>query len=346
MKLRFIVFSLTVLLSGILAQIVRADAFVEARVDRPVASTVDTDVILHDVPQLDGQPGYRSAWAVHGPLDKVLIIVPGFDVDNSKLPIEELDGDFRHVVEDLGALGWDVVFFEYIDGSIDLKVNANNLARFIEYLDSRAEPDYHLAVLGGSMGGIVTRTLLVQEDSRMGIDSYVSIDSPHWGVTLSKWLGRLPAQLITAEAAHQMAAGEPAYREHYGWLRSTEQDPDFSRRVVTPIDTCAIALSDATDGWWKVSWNNQTLHNRFYGVSSIIYEEGLTSTYMPFHSTAYLDNPRTQQKRRWGYNKYRYKNLTSSYFDRVLANPVDEHQAPAYAVEQALQFILEHGPDT
>ena len=306
----------------------------------------ETGTVFYDQSEVNGHPGYLSAWAVHDKLDKVLLIVPGFDTSNNSLPADGLVDDFEPLISLLGPLGWDIVLFDYVDGAMDIKANADNLARFIEYLDTQAESGYHLAVIGGSMGGIVTRTMFVQERDDMGVDTYVSLDSPHWGVYLSNWAVDLATLAIDFEAAHQMHNGDPKYKKLYGWLRRVESRPYFKKRVIRPMNTLAIALSDGSKGFWKVGWNDLFLHNKYYGASSYVQESGLRSTYMPYHSTAYLDDVRTKKKQRFGYNRYRYRNLTSSYFDKVIANEADQHAAPEYAIEQAVNFILEQGPQS
>jgi len=243
----------------------------------------------------------------------------------------------------MGLFGWDVIYFDYVDGAMDLKANADNLARFIEYLDSQAQDGYHLAVMGGSMGGIVARTMFVQEGSDMGVDTYVSIDSPHWGVYLSEWAEDLAALAIDYPAAHQMHNGDPAYKNHYQWLRQIEAAPWFENQVNNPMNTCAIALSDGRDEW-EVKWQELYLHNKYYPVSSYVDYSGLTSTYMPYHSTVYLDSPKMEVSHRWGISRYEYRDLTSSYFDKTIGNPRDEHHAPDYAIIQALIYIVENYP--
>lgn len=301
------------------------------------------ETVLYDQYKIDGHPGYLTAGEVNHGLQRVLLIVPGFDTRNDSMPLDELQGDFAALAGVMRLFGWDVIFFDYVDGAIDLKENADNLAHFIEYLNTQAPADYHLAVMGGSMGGIVVRTMFVQELSDMGVDTYVSVDSPHWGVNLSHWAGDLAALAIDYPAAHQMHYGDPAYEEHYGWLRRVEQSTWFREAVNGPMSTCAVALSDGREEW-DVSWGDLALHNEHYPVSSYVEYSGLTSTYMPYHSTVYLDRIATEQKFRPGSNRYRYRDLTSSYFDEIYANPRDEHSAPHYAVIQAVKCIAKHYP--
>ncbi|KAA1193493.1 hypothetical protein F0M18_06570 [Pseudohalioglobus sediminis] len=308
-----------------------------------LASGTRAETILYDQYEINGHPGYLSAWEVNHSLRHVLLIVPGFDTRNDSMPLDALQGDYAELVFFMSLFGWDVIYFDYVDGAIDLKDNADNLARFVEYLDSQAPEDYHLAVMAGSMGGIVARTMFVQEASSLGVDTYVSIDSPHWGVYLSNWAQDLAALAIDYPAAHQMHNGDPAYKEHYGWLRRVERSQWFREQVNGPMNTCAVSLSDGTTAW-EVSWEDLALHNKYYPVASYVTASGLTSTYMPFHSTAYLDRIATDGAWRLGGRQYRYRNLTSSYFDKVYVNSRDEHAAPRYAILQALECIAQFTP--
>ena len=123
---------------------------------------------------VNGHPGYSIAADVSGDVDKVMIIVSGFDVKNEARPEDELDDiceTLQYKMDELSNQGWDIIYFEYVDGSIDLKENADNLAHFIRSLEQyTGTPDYHLALIGGSMGGIVVRTMFVQENSDMGVN--------------------------------------------------------------------------------------------------------------------------------------------------------------------------------
>ena len=306
-------------------------------------SLARAETVLYDQYEINGHPGYLTAGELNHGLERVLLIVPGFDTRNDTMPLDELQGDFAELVDFFSLYGWDVIFFDYVYGAIDLKQNAENLAHFIEYLDTQAPEDYHLAVMGGSMGGIVVRTMFVQELSSMGVDTYVSIDSPHWGVQLSNWAGDLAALAIDYPAAHQMHKGDPAYREHYGWLRRVERSDWFREEINGPMNTCAVALSDGSEEW-EVPWDDLALHNKFYPVSSYVEYSGLTSTYMPYHSTVYLDRIATRGRLQLGTKRFSYRDLTSSYFDDIYANPRDEHAAPRYAVIQAVRCIGKYAP--
>lgn len=308
-----------------------------------LAPTAFSERIIYDQPTVNGHKGYLTAWDQNGPLDKVFMLVAGFDTENDDHPAQKLDGEYQALIDELAPLGWDIIYFDYVDGTIDLKDNADNLARFIEYLDLQAGTDYHLAIVGGSMGGIVTRTMFVQEYSDMGVDTFVSVDSPHWGVTLSEWVEDLATVFIDYRAGRQMHSEDPLYDEHYGWLRRIENDGSFMPSIIDPMNTCAIALSNG-EREWKAKWDDIAIHNKYYEVSSYVAAEGLRSTFMPYHSTIYMNDWSTSKKRRFGYTKYRYKNTASRYFDQTIPNPKKVHGAPEFVIRQALDFVLQNQP--
>lgn len=303
---------------------------------------------IYDVPLVNGHPGYSVAANISGGyIDKVILVVSGFDTDNDTRPEDELDDIGESLQPEMAALaadGWDVMYFEYVDGGIDLKDNADNLARFIEYLDGIAAPNYHLAIVGGSMGGIVARTMFVQEYSDMGVDTYVSLDSPHLGVTFSNWVdvsvaGTLAFYMLQHPAGLQMFNGHFAYYQHYGWLETVENDGNFLPNIIGPMATCAIALSDGESSW-EVSASDLWVHNKWYPISSYVEVEGLRSTYMPYHSVVYMDNTATRLSFAWGGYRYKYRDTSTSYFDTKIPNARDEHAGPDYAILQAIDFVL------
>lgn len=303
---------------------------------------------VHDVPVVNGHPGYITAYETSpdGVWDKVLIVVNGFDSKNTSHPIDDINTRFQLIIDQLQPDGWDIVIFDYVRGDIDIKQNADNLADFIQTLDSWAVPDYHLAVLGGSMGGIVTRTMFVQENSSMGVDTYVSLDSPHHGVYLSDWVKDLADVAIDAVAGHQMLNGDPAYNTHYGWLQNVESSAGFMANIINPMNTLAIALSNG-ENQWKVSWSQEALHTRYHPVSSYVGSSNgqLHSDYMPYHSVVFMDNISVDRKVRWNRNYYWYKDTRTSYFDFKQVNLRDEHAAPDYALKQATDFVEMNGPN-
>ncbi len=292
--------------------------------------------------EVHNHPGYRIVYELNGALDKVFLLATGFDTVNKTPIAEDIYLKYQPLLDIMGPDGWDFVYFDYYEGDRDLKDNADNLAEFIQLLDQIAEPDYHLAVVGVSMGGIIARTMFVQEESRLGVDTYVSVDSPHWGVTLSNWVDDL-SFFIGGYAGHQMLSGDILYNIHYGWLRSVEKNDHFMEEIIDPMDTCAIALSNGEDDW-EVDWTDESIHNKWYEVASYAYSDGLTSTYMPYHSVVYMDDYSVETKIRLGYNKYEYEDTHTSYFDTKIPNKRDQHEENDYMLMQALDFVLKHQP--
>lgn len=299
--------------------------------------------VAYDCLTVNGHPGYLTAYEVSpdGIWDKVMILVTGFDTDNTSHPINDINTDWQPVIDQLQPSGWDIVIFDYVRGDIDIRQNADNLARFIEVLNTWAIPNYHLAIVGGSMGGIVTRCMFVQENSSMGAETYVSVDSPHYGVYLSAWIEGLAPFLVDAYAGHQMANGEPEYNELYGWMQSVEASPGFMTNIINPMSTLAIALSNG-ESEWDVDWDDLAIHTKYHPVCSYVYSDGLWSDYMPYHSVCMFNDTGTSSSTHFGYNSYHYNNTATSYFDAKQPNPQTEHSAPPFAVQQAIDFIVAH----
>lgn len=309
--------------------------------------------VIFDEPVVNFHPGYIVAADISGEIDKVMLFVAGFDTVNTSHPEDSLDAissSMQSEIDALSADGWDIMFFEYVDGGIDLKDNADNLARFIEHIDSLAEPDYHLAVAGASMGGIVTRTMFVQEYSDMGVDTYLSLDSPHKGVTFSNWVdttvgGTVAFLMLQHPAGLQMFNNHPAYLLHYGWLENIEHNGHFMENIIDPMATCALALSDGEASWF-VKNSELWTHNKWWPISSTLEVEGLTSTFMPYHSVVNMDNSSTHARYRFIGMEYEYKNTHTSYFDEKIPNPQAVHAGSGFALlfEQAIDFIVVNGP--
>lgn len=309
---------------------------------------------VYDSDPVNGHAGYLTAWRVAGKLDKPVIMVKGYDTVNNAHPIDDLNGELGNLAIPLSDRGFDIIVFDYVDGKADLKNNADNLAEFVRYLDGLiaasgavdgdgdGHPDYELAIIGGSMGGIVARTMFVQENSAMGVDIFVTIDSPHHGVQLSPFLDWATAFLDTV-AGHQMLYGDAAYFAHYNWLRSVESTTEFRARIIDPMHTAAIAFSDGESAWHLDS-GNILFHTEFHDVSSFIEKENIESDYVPYHSAVNMDNTAVEEiDRGWDYVDLRYVTTHTSYFDRKIPNPRAIHDQHDYAIRQAIDFVIEYG---
>lgn len=298
--------------------------------------------VAYDCLTVNGHPGYLTAYEVSpdGIFDKVMILVTGFDTQNDDHPIDQINTDWQPLIDQMQPYGWDIVIFDYVDGSIDIKQNADNLARFIEVVNSVAVPNYHLAICGGSMGGIVGRAMFAQENSNMGADQFVTVDSPHHGVYLSPWIEGLAAMLVEGLAGFQMAYGQPEFNTFYTWMRGVETTA-FKTANIAPMATFAIALSNGESSW-KVTWGNMLIHTKYHPVCSYVYSDGLWSDYMPYHSTIMAANQTVNQSGTFT-KTFWYASTALGYFDQKQANPQTEHSAPPFAVQQAIDFIMAHG---
>jgi hypothetical protein len=309
-----------------------------------------TDTV-YDRDPVNGHSGFLSAWRITDELDKPVIVVKGYDTVNDDHPIDDLKNDLGTITQPLTDSGYDIILFDYVNGEADLKENADNLAEFIRYLDGifsdngyidrdgDGHPDYELAIIGGSMGGIVARTMFVQEDEGMGADIFVTIDSPHHGVQLSPFLD-WATEFIDSVAGHQMHYGDDAYFEHYDWLQSVENSPDFKSRVIDPIHTAAIALSDG-ESEWHLDAGDLVFNTEYHNASSFIENQDVRSDYVPYHSAVNMDNTEVETlDSDWNYADLRYIDTHTSYFDLKIPNPRDRHGAPDYVIQQAIDFVI------
>ena len=304
-----------------------------------------TAATAFDVPEINGHPGYMIAYEISPDsiIDKVILVVTGFDTSNTSHPIDLLENEYQLVVDSLTPLGWDIIVFDYMRGDIDIKKNAENLSHFIGQLDLVSVPDYHLAVVGGSMGGIVTRTMFVQENSNLGVDTFVSLDSPHHGVTLSTWVSELGPIFVNAEAGYQMLKGRAEYNALYGWIQGVENSPGWMAANIDPMSTLAIALSNGSP-YWVMDPIESLIHSKYHPVSCFVSSDPFESDFMPFHSVLKFNNT-TNSEVTYLLDKYRwYNDYSTSYFDSVQPNPRAEHGAPFYTVYQALIFIITNAP--
>ncbi len=63
--------------------------------------------LITDHPSINGHPGYAVAAYISGALDKVLIVVSGFDTDNNNRPEDELNDLGNRLQAKLNSLSAD-----------------------------------------------------------------------------------------------------------------------------------------------------------------------------------------------------------------------------------------------
>ena len=295
----------------------------------------------------NGHAGYITEWRIAGDLDKPIIVVLGFDPDNS-FTVDDAITMYDTLITDMNSKGYDVIIFDYYDGDLWIEQNAENLADFIRYLDTWFSGDYPLAVVGASMGGIVSRVMFAQENSNMGVDMFLTLDSPHYGVYFSNYIDVLAGIIVDfftlTPAGQQMYHGSELYNELYGWLRSVETNT-FLTNVIGPMTTAAFAMSNG-EGYWAVTWDDLVVHTKYHPVTSYTMISNNAVDFIPYHSAMNLDDPSTDYFVWFGKTYYWYKSTQTSYFDYKFPTYRQEHSASnfGYLLELAMQFIQDYWP--
>jgi len=125
-----------------------------------------------------------------------VVVVEGFDIDNSiDWPVLYELLNRENLLEDLRSMGYDAVVLDFTEAVEPIQRNAYVLTRLIELILAEIEPDQDMAVIGASMGGLVSRYgLLWMEDQAIEhrVRNFISFDSPHGGANiplgLQHWL--------------------------------------------------------------------------------------------------------------------------------------------------------------
>ncbi len=307
-----------------------------------VTAQAPTPTFTYGKSTLNGHPGYTTGWFQAGALDKPIIMLLGFDPSND-FGISDAAAMYGDLILQMNADGFDVIIFDYVDGDTWLEDNADNLADFITYLDTYFNGDYKLAVVGASMGGIVARTMFAQEYSAMGVDIFITLDSPHYGVYFSDVISGITDVLVDffllTPAGQQMYYGSDLYNQFFGWLQSVE-DANFRQNIIGPMLTAAWAMSNG-EGTWKVSWWDDIWHTKYHPVSSYTYVSGIKSDFIPYHSAVYLDDPSVGSRGYFGGTKYWYRSTQTTYFDYKFPTSRTEHTASNFGplLQSAMDFI-------
>jgi hypothetical protein len=151
----------------------------------------DTLQVTATTPYL-GQFGAGEAYVylapAHAALTNPIVIVEGFDLDNS-MNWDELYAllNRENLVEDLRAQGFDAVVLNFADATDYLQRNAFVVAELIAQLESAIDPAATIAVVGASMGGLCSRYALATLESLAiphRVRTWISFDSPHQGADI------------------------------------------------------------------------------------------------------------------------------------------------------------------
>jgi hypothetical protein len=148
----------------------------------------------------EGSAGSGLAYVYLSPGHSVLtnpaIVVEGFDLDNSMdWPVLYDLLNQENLIEDLRAEGFDAVVLDFTEATEPIQRNAFVLTELLDQVQTAIGPDVSTAVVGASMGGLVTRYALLwleQQGIDHGVRTYISFDAPQTGAViplgLQHWL--------------------------------------------------------------------------------------------------------------------------------------------------------------
>lgn len=117
-----------------------------------------------------------------------IIVVEGFDLDDT-YNWDELYTQLNqeNLVEDLRAMGFDAVVLNFTEATDYIQRNAFVVTELIEQVQSFLAPQTTIAVVGASMGGLVTRYALAwMEANAMDhrVRTFIAFDSPERGANI------------------------------------------------------------------------------------------------------------------------------------------------------------------
>lgn len=117
-----------------------------------------------------------------------VIVVEGFDINNNLNWPELYDLlNKENLLEDLRLLGFDAVVLNFTEATDPIPRNGFLLVEAIENVKSRIAPTQDLAIIGASMGGLVSRWALCYLEDQ-GIDprtrTFIAFDTPHGGANI------------------------------------------------------------------------------------------------------------------------------------------------------------------
>jgi hypothetical protein len=183
----------------------------------------DTLHITAAIPYL-GQTGHGDAYVylsdAHSSLTNPVIIIEGFDLDNS-MNWDELYALLNQeaLLETLRSMGYDAVVLNFLDSTDYMQRNAYTIVELIQQVRAAVGPLQTSALVGASMGGLAARYALAYMESNNldhSVRSFISFDAPQSGADIplgiQYWLDFFQDQ--SAEAAAMLASLDtPAARQ-------------------------------------------------------------------------------------------------------------------------------------
>jgi hypothetical protein len=189
----------------------------------------------------DGLAGSGQAYIYladgHSELTNPVVVVEGFDIDNSiDWPVLYDLLNKENLLEDLRAEGYDAVVLDFTEAVDPIQRNAFVLTRLLERVNEEIPGGQSMALVGASMGGLVARYALLwmeQQAIPHGVRTLISFDAPQSGANiplgLQDWVSFFSTE---AEEAEYLLSrlNAPASRQmllyHLGSVAGTTANPD------------------------------------------------------------------------------------------------------------------------
>lgn len=213
-----------------------------------------------------------------------------FNAHNAALPAPEMQ---------------DIPVFVFIprDTELDIRENGVNLGDALTQINAMVEstgiadenqdgyPDYKLIIVANGISGLWVRSMFVLENSNMGVDQLITLDTPHKGLRISL-IGELYYNQISmySISEKQIDPREPESFAFFSWLEGLETEAFISSHI-DPIETTSIAYSDGERSWTQ--WLHEEIyHSPFNKVSSNLSLEDVDNVLLGFKDpiTTAFDN--------------------------------------------------------
>jgi len=124
----------------------------------------------------------------HAVLTNPVVVVEGFDLDNTMdWPVLYDLLNQENLVEDMRAEGFDAVVLDFTEATDPIQRNAFVLTELLAQIRALTDPGRSVALIGASMGGLVTRYALLwmeQQAIDHQVRTWISFDSPQQGADI------------------------------------------------------------------------------------------------------------------------------------------------------------------
>jgi len=164
--------------------------------------------------------GYVLLAPGHAALTNPILVVEGFDLDNS-MDWDELYTLLNQeaLVESLGARGYDAVVLDFTDATDYIQRNAFVFTALLGEIEAAIDPGQTIPVVGPSMGGLVARYGLAWLEANAiphRVRTFISFDAPQRGANiplgLQHWVDFFAGQSADA-ATFRTILNSPAARQ-------------------------------------------------------------------------------------------------------------------------------------